>query len=184
MPIPTFLQEATKFLGTWEGILEAFFTLKSFLETFFCVIFSPNPLEKDSSTWTPLYCPLTKVRLLNIWKDASAGPSAKVEHIPQNIFKGAPHTLPLPLRSGNQLTSYRIHGFPTAWRVGALRRGEPASGAASKVHVWSTGARASQPPARVKHSTYMPNTTRFIVTQQLRKKYFTKRRNNKHLSSR
>lgn len=56
--------------------------LKSFLETFFCVIFSPNLLEKGSNTWTLLHHPLTKVRLLNIWRDASAGPSAKVEHIP------------------------------------------------------------------------------------------------------
>lgn len=67
------------------------------------------------------------------------------------------------------LTSYRIHGFSIAWRIWTLRRWKPTSGTASKVHVWSTRTGSSQTPAWVKHSTYMPNTTGFIVRRELRK---------------
>lgn len=60
------------------------------------------------------------------------------------------------------LTSYRIHGFSIAWRIWTLRRWKSTTGTASKVHVWSTCTGASQTSAWVKHSTYVPNATRFI----------------------
>lgn len=62
-------------------------------------------------------------------------------------------------------TCYGIHGFPVAGRIGsALRRREPPSGAACKVHVGSACARTSQAPPRMEHPPDMPNAARFIVS--------------------
>lgn len=74
--------------------------------------------------------------------------------------------------TGTALTSYRIHGFSIAWRIWTLRRWKPSRGTASKVHVWSTCTRAPQSPTWVKHSTYMPNTTGFIIINKLRKQNY------------